>query len=57
MHPKSETSEILSAGSPSFMSILVHSTNCMNVVQNEPLLEFFHVVFGIRQCVLSAVFV
>lgn len=45
MHSESETSEILSAESPWCMSVLLHCTKCMNMVQDEPLLQFFHIVF------------
>lgn len=41
MHPESESSEVLSANDVCFMSVPMYCTKCMNMVQHEPLLQFF----------------
>lgn len=56
MHLESESSEVLSAECPGFMSVPMYCTKCMNMVQDEPPLQFFHRAFILRQCVLTAAF-
>lgn len=55
-NPESETSEILSSESPEVVSVLMYCANWLNMVQDEPLLQFFHIMFGLRWCLLTSVF-